>query len=139
VTRAASKPIGLLGEFPDHWTFEKKQWSEAAEHGLRDTFYGHGARISSGVCSGAMELFLVNGASWLVTERMGNTLFVWCYQGKGLTAIMRVLVDLAKNNGHSQVSFFTRHRAALRAVRRFKPYALLTPVQGETQYVIQAH
>ena len=126
-----------------HFEMVQVPWSQEAEEGLRDTFYGHGDMIKSGVESGKMILLKVFchtprevKTSWLVLERMPNMLFIWCYQGVGLVRLVDCLRQYAATEGFQQLSFFTHHQAALRGLRRFHPFALLTPVEGEAQYII---
>ena len=118
------------------YTITARAWCEDADKALAPTYYGHRDMLVNGVASGRMELFNVNGDSWLVTEIMGGMLFVWCYAGRGLVHLIERLRVVAAANGLSQVSFFTRHAAAVRALRRFNPRALPTKIDGETQYVI---
>lgn len=126
---------------PVPYTMHKVPWSEEAYNGLVDTFFDNAQMIVDGVRSGRMELFLVNNNAWLVTEVMQGMLFVWCYQthGKGSTLVQLIdkLKIVCRNSNLTQISFFTRLPAALRALRRYHPVALETPIQGETQYVIE--
>lgn len=126
---------------PGHFTFQKMEWCEAARNGLRDTYFDNEQMIVDGVKSGRMELFLVNDNAWLVTEIMHGMLFIWCYQTHGRGSTLVQLIDklkiVARHNKLTQISFFTRLHAALRALRRYHPTALPTKVQGETQYVIE--
>lgn len=121
---------------PIPFTFVKCSWCKGAETGLRDTFYGNMESVRDGVRSGKMELFRVNGDSWLVTEIMGGMLFIWCYQGRGLVQMVDRLRMLAKHNGMQCVSFYTPHKAALRALRRFDPRPLSVSAEGHIQYEI---
>jgi hypothetical protein len=120
-----------------HFLLRKMQWHREARDGLRDTFFGHEDKIAAGVISGQMELFKVNDDSWLVTQRFPEFLFLWCYQGKGLVRMVDELRAVALANGHPQISFFTPHRAALRALRRYSPRALKRTENGHIQYVIE--
>lgn len=120
-----------------HFLLQKMQWHTAARDGLKDTFFGHEDKIAEGVISGKMELFRVNNDSWLVTQRFPDFLFIWCYQGKGLVRLIEEMRPLALANGHKQISFFTPHRAALRALRRYHPRPLMKDANGHIQYVIE--
>jgi len=118
----------------------KRAWCMDAYNGLRGTFESaEGAwHIARGVLSEKMELWRVNGDSWLVTEVMfGNKmLFLWCYEGRLLMQLIDHLVLVCHKAGFEQLSFFTRHRGALRILRRYGVFSLPTKTAGECQYVI---
>ena len=113
-------------------------WNYAADYGLRDTFYDCRDMVRNGVDSGKMQLWRVNDDSWLVTEIIQDQLFVWCYQGYGLLATIRVLMRIAAQNHLDYVAFFCRQAAALRALRCLNPVAQPTLINGETLYKIRA-
>lgn len=113
-----------------------EHWPEARQ-ALREALYGDGEEISHGVRIGRMELFRVNDDSWAVTERMRGMLFIWCYAGRGAVQFVHRMQLVAKANGMSQVSFFSRRKGAARAWRRFHPQQLATSIDGERQYVFE--
>jgi len=119
------------------YTVVKSQWCDEARQALRDTFYADGEEIAEGVRSGRMELFCVNGDSWAVTEIMRGMLFIWCYAGRGSNQFVDRMRIVAKANGLSQVSFFSKHKGAARLWKRFNPRMLKTLEPGETQYVFE--
>jgi hypothetical protein len=119
------------------YTVVKSQWCDEARQALRETFEADGEEIAEGVRSGRMELFRVNDTSWAVTEIMRGMLFIWCYAGTGSNQFVDRMRIVAKHNGLSQVSFFSRHKGAARLWKRFNPRMLQTSVPGETQYVFE--
>src|SRR5271154_5485214 len=116
----------------------RREWCEEAHIGLAKTIYdAEGERLLiEGVKAGRMILWRVNDHSWAVTEARGGMLFIWCYQGEGLTRFIKEFRIVAKSSGFQQLSFFTRHRAAIRMLKCFKPIALPTLVSGEVQYIL---
>lgn len=119
------------------YTIAKSQWCDEARDAMRECFYTDGEEIAEGVRSGRMELFRVNDDSWAVTEVMRGMLFIWCYAGKHSNQFVDRMRIVARANGLSQVSFFSRHKGAGRLWRRFNPRMLPTPVAGEVQYVFE--
>lgn len=135
---------GLLGPNIDRFVLVREAWTREAKIGLVDTFYNAEARIQNGVRSGRMELYRVfdsqvgplHACGWLVLERMRGMLFIWCYQGRGLICLIHQLREYARVNAFEQLSFFTRRRAAVRALRRFHPRLYHKHAPDEVQYVI---
>jgi len=119
------------------FTIVKAQWCDEARDALRTTFYTDGEEIAEGVRSGRMELFRVNDDSWAVTEVMRGMLFIWCYAGTRSNQFVDRMRVVARANGLTQVSFFSRHRGAARLWKRFNPRMLPTQNAGEVQYVFE--
>lgn len=139
-----SARVGLLGPNIDRFVLLREVWSKEAKIGLADTFYDAEQKLQDGVRSGKMELYRVyenqvgplHACGWLILERMGGMLFIWCYQGRGLVCLIHQFREFARVNGFQQLSFFTRHAAAIRALRRFKPRVYKKYSPDEVQYVI---
>jgi hypothetical protein len=135
---------GLLGPNVDTFVLIREPWSEEARIGLRDTFFTAETRMREGVASGKMELFRVFAEShapgkqlgFLIIERMRGMLFIWCYQGTGVVCLIHQLREYARQNGFEQLSFFTRHRAVIRVLRRYRPREYMKHAPDEIQYVI---
>jgi hypothetical protein len=112
-----------------------------ARQKLESTFYTFGEEIAEGVRSERMELFLVNGKSWAITEIMRGMLFIWCYAGTGSGEFVERMRLVARANGLTQVSFFSRHKGAARLWKRFNPRVIPTSnptgEPGEVQYVFE--
>jgi hypothetical protein len=119
------------------YTIVKSEWCPEARDALRETFYTDGEEIAEGVRSGRMELFRVNSDSWAVTEVMRGMLFIWCYAGRGSNQFVDRMRIVAKHNGLTQVSFFSRHKGAARLWKRFNPRMLPAQNPGEVQYVFE--
>lgn len=127
----------MIAGKPVCFTFEKRNWCRLAQRALAHALYGRDAICAEQVRSGRRELFLVNGDSWLVTEIMhGNKLFIWAYAGQRLVQMVTHMRTVARSNGLQYIGFFTHHESALRALRRFRPLAFPTSVEGEYEYVI---
>lgn len=134
---ALSQKVGLLGPMFERFKFVREHWSPDAREGLKDTFYSAEHVVREGIITGAMQCFSINDRqSWVVVQFMPGKLFVWCYQGCGLVSFIGVLRKFAAARGIKEIGFFTHHRAALRALRRFSPVARLTQVEGEAEYFI---
>lgn len=134
----------MLGPNIDRFVLVREPWSKEARVSLADTFYDAESAIQDGVRSGRMELYRVyenqvgplHGCGWLILERMGRMLFLWCYAGRGLVCLVHQFREYARVNGFEQISFFTHHAAAVRALRRFKPTVYKKHSPDEVQYVI---
>lgn len=135
---------GLLGPNVDVFVLIREPWSAEAREGLKDTFYDAEQRVHDGVVSGKMELFRVFAEShapgkqvgWLILQRLHGMLFIWCYQGTGIVCLIHQLREYARQEGFEQLSFFTRHRAVIRVLRRYKPREYMKHAPDEIQYVI---
>ena len=116
------------------------KWSQDASIGLKDTFFGFEQMIAEGVNSGRMQLWRINDDSWLVTEIFRNPdfLMVWCYQGSGLVNLMMHLNNVALSNNLPELRFFTRLRAAVRALRFMRPVVEPGNWEGEIFFKIEA-
>ncbi len=122
------------------FTFWRVPWNTRAERELADTWYGPEgkAKVVTGVQSGAMDLYRVNGDSWMVVQSLfgKKMLFIWCYQGRRLVQLIDALLPICLAQGVEQISFFTFHVGVIRALRRYSVYGFPTRIAGECQYVI---
>jgi hypothetical protein len=112
-------------------------WPVARQKLSQGCFHDNGEQIAEGVRSGRMEMFLVNGESFAVTEIMAGMLFLWCYAGKGSNEFVERLRIVARANGLKQISFFSKHKGASRLWKRYSPRMIPTGEPGEVQYVFE--
>lgn len=94
------------------------QWCDEAEHGLQGTLGRDSTAAREGVNSGRLELWRVNGDSWLVTGIDGDCLVIWAYRGRGAASMLRAMFDSARANGLRRLAFYTKRRALKRLFAR---------------------
>lgn len=100
-------------------------WSESAQAGLARTFYTENGfngldHVRRGVLSGDMELWLVDGHSWAITQTWQESQFVWCYQGRDVREFAACMYTVAQRNGLKSVRFATKHKGLPRMLRAFR-------------------
>lgn len=94
------------------------------------------AKMVRGALEGRREVFRVDGVSWLITEIIDQTLFIWFYQGRGALNLIKNLIDIARKNGLAKVSFFSKHEGFIRGMRVLNPTCVLTDDPAELQYIV---
>lgn len=83
------------------------------------------------------QLFRVEGPDcegWLITETIGELLFVVAFTGRGALALLRYLRESAKASGLKRVGWLSFHRKIPRALREFFPVVYATGIPGEYRY-----
>lgn len=121
-----------------------RPWTDEAERALSGTFANDigRMRVINGVRSGKLELWNVcvnlQECGVLVTERLKDEIFVWCYQGREFFLVSRALAAVAVHNRMRAVGWFTFHRGAVRRYRRFSPEVTDTRIPGEMRFRLNA-
>jgi len=112
---------GSVLRVPPPLTFEKlERWTAEAEAGLGDALYRDRDEIASGVDSGALELYRIDGGrSWLVTRVYGSDIIVCCYQGDRLREVCRVIAKRAAELGLTGARFYTARPGLARLLAEF--------------------
>jgi hypothetical protein len=113
------------------------EWSNEAEIGLSETFNGNSVLTRDRVKSGQYQLWKTeNPCGFLVTESFRDLGLFWliCFQGVGALQLWVVLASIVAVQGYTRMGCFTRHKAALRLFRRFRPMISLT---ADSEYRIE--
>lgn len=124
-------------------------WNVATREALRDTFHSElgERRIAQGVRCGDFEAWTVylshndepsHEIGTLVTERLNDELFVWCYQGREYFSVSKALAVAALGLGLHHVGWFTFHKGAARRYRHLAPTIMSTGIAGEMRFRIRA-
>lgn len=112
--------------------FERKQWCEEARLGLSRTFHSDESfdavkHIREGVERGEMELWLVDGQSWAVTQTWRDCQLLWCYQGRDVLLFAQTMLRVAERNGLRCIRFATRRKGLARLLAPIKPVLIEPP------------
>lgn len=71
-----------------------------------------------------LEFWRVNGASLLVTETVGETLYIIAYQGCGVVEMLEGMIRIARVNGCRVIRYETVRKGFSRMLRKFAPQYL---------------
>lgn len=107
------------------------KWCDEAEQGLQGTLGRDATTAREGVNAGRLELWRVNGDSWLVTGIDADTLVIWAYRGRDALSMVRAMFATARKNGLRHVSFYTKRLGLKRLLAEF-PF-----VEQETLFTAQ--
>jgi hypothetical protein len=113
------------------------EWSNEAEIGLSETFNGNSVLTRDRVKSGQYQLWKTeNPCGFLVTESFRDLGLFWliCFQGVGALRLWVALAPIVAVQGYTRMGCFTKHKAALRLFRRFRPMISLT---ADSEYRIE--
>lgn len=83
---------------------ERCRWQQSAALALAPITEDMDA-LRAGVEAGRCELWRIDGASWVVTQVVGNVLWVHCYAGRNLCAFASRLYRIAQRNGCRRIVF----------------------------------
>lgn len=97
-----------------------RSWNEHAEKGLCDVLGEDRDGIIEGVNEGRLELWELEGSTWMVTCVESNTqeLIVCCLQGSGLRAVSDMLWRTMKQQGLRRARWFTKRPELASALKR---------------------
>lgn len=100
---------------------ELREWCAEAERGLAAALGDYPEAIRDGVKSGRMQLWRVDGESWLVTQvfQLERKLVIWCYQGRNARRTAEAMFRAARANDLEVVEFSTRRKGLPRLLREF--------------------
>lgn len=72
-------------------------------------------------CGLPLQFWRINGASLLVTEKVGDTLHLIAYQGRNAVEMLRGMRKVARANNCRVIRYETQRRGFVRLFREFSP------------------
>jgi len=101
--------------------FAKSEWSDEARENLQRALDVDIELVGEQVKRGIASLWLIDGASWMVTRREFDTLVVVAYEGSKLRETTAHVIRVAQQNGCREIRFHTNRPALIRMLSEYDP------------------